>query len=161
VRSLSRVGAPRDAIAMTLAVQAITDQRRIPASAATVIARTGPNRSSTRGPATTNTAISAATNSDHGTLAVGGDIPAASQRIIAKASRMAWLPRKNAAITISNLNCLSTTGRAATRRPWCRFSERRAPQRLHRCCCAGGGREKGRTEPDDQVETDTRDRGRR
>jgi hypothetical protein len=75
------------AIAVTSAVTAITDRRTTPAPAASAIARDGPIRSRSRGPITPNTTTSAATDSDHSTLAVGGDIPAAFQRIIVHATK--------------------------------------------------------------------------
>jgi hypothetical protein len=95
------------AIAPTSVVIAITVQRTMPAAAASVIARIGRMQPRRRGPITTNTSTSAPTDSDHNKLAVGGDIPAAFHRIIAKESCMAWLPSTSAAMVSTNLNSRS------------------------------------------------------
>jgi hypothetical protein len=65
------------AIATTSAGIAMTDQRTAPAAVAIVIAPVGPILSSSRGPITTDTATSAATDS-HSTLAVGGALRVSS-----------------------------------------------------------------------------------
>ena len=51
-------------MATTSAVTAITDQRTAPADAASIIAHDGPIRSISRGPMTTKTTTSAATDTD-------------------------------------------------------------------------------------------------
>jgi MFS transporter, PPP family, 3-phenylpropionic acid transporter len=78
-------------------VSAIVTQRTMPARAASIAAPAGPSRSSSGRPITRKTTTSAATDSDHSSPAVAGEIPAASQRITAKLSCIAWLPRIKAA----------------------------------------------------------------
>jgi hypothetical protein len=89
----------------------------MPAAAASVIARVGPIQSRGRGPITTNTSTSAPTDSDHNKLAVGGDIPAAFHRIIAKESCMAWLPSTSAAMASTDLNSCSRNSARMERLP--------------------------------------------
>src|SRR5580704_6596554 len=88
-------------MATASAVTAITDQRNAAEDAASIMAHDGPIRSISRGPMTTKTTTSAATDSDHNTLAVGGDIPASFQPIIANESCIAWLPSTRAAMVMS------------------------------------------------------------
>ena len=89
------------ASASTSALCAITAQRSIPARAATTSAPAGVSPVTSAGPRTKNTSTSAATDSDQSTLTIAGLTPAARQRITAKASCMAWLPRTRAATSTS------------------------------------------------------------
>jgi hypothetical protein len=75
--------------AITAVVCAITAQRSTPAKAARAAAPAAVSRTMSVGPITKNTSTSAATDSDQSTLAVAGPMPAALQRITAKASCMA------------------------------------------------------------------------
>jgi hypothetical protein len=79
------------------AVSAMSPQRTIPAATAGIAAPAGPRRSSSGRPANRNTMTSPTTDSDHNSPPVPASIRAALQRIIAKLSCIAWLPRTNAA----------------------------------------------------------------
>ena len=62
-------------------VNAATSHREAPATAAKAMAAGGVRRRSSQGPTKKNTTTSAATDSDHSTLMVRGEMPAAPQRM--------------------------------------------------------------------------------
>ena len=99
--------------AVVSAVTAAMPQRTAPARPARAIAPAGLSTRTKDGPMTKNTTTSAATDADHSRLAVRGKMSAALQRMTAKVSCMAWLPRISAATSTTRRNT-GMRNRAAT-----------------------------------------------